>query len=93
MEKQPEPPKVSLDALKTKEISAIQGRPGRIVNPLDVEEAQSEQAEIRSNARLASEIDREIKATTGLSPKEADDLADQWLKMHGAGDLVDPELK
>lgn len=84
---------VSLDTLKDGEIAKIQGRRGRIIGPADITDAKNDQVEIRGNARLANEIDREIKRTTGRTPKETDDLADQWLKEHGAGDLVDPNLK
>lgn len=84
---------VSFDDLRDREISLIQGNRGRILDPMDTETGRNEQADTRANARLANEIDREIQRSTGLSRKQTDDLADEWLKEHGAGDLVDPNLK
>ncbi len=82
------PPAVSFESLKGGEL----GRAQRVVPEGEVL-SDDEKAERAENSMLKRETDAFIKKDTGLSPKEADDLADQWLKTHGAGDLVNPDLK
>lgn len=85
------PVEVSLDALRDKAIEANQTRSG--LSPLDRQIEMGEEGEGIASARLAAEVKGEREKSQGLTDAEAEALADAFLKEHGFGEGIDPDLK
>lgn len=83
------PADVSLDQLKDSALGVNRGP----TSPLDRQIEREETAENEAGARLAAEVKIEREQDQGLTDAEVASLADEFLKQHGFGEGIDPDLK